>query len=200
LSPYEPGQYVKDVSSGNISLLNFIRYFSLAAINTVMDKALGANAASSVRRFFQWLIGKAPKFEAPSSGQIVDLPRLDLQPGELVRVRSADEIRATLDKDGKHRGLSFDDDMAQRAGGTFRVSKRVERVIDERTGKMLRIRKDCIILDGVSCMGNHCRNRLFCPRGALQFWREGWLERVDPTGGTSAGTRRAAMAKKSEYV
>jgi len=29
-----------------------------------------------------------------------------------------------------------------------------------------------------SCLGTHHCNRLFCPRGALQFWREEWLERV----------------------
>ena len=58
--------------------------------------------------------------------------RLDLKPGELVRVKSKSEIETTLDAKGLNRGLSFDpEEMAPYCGGTFRVRSSVTKIIDE---------------------------------------------------------------------
>ena len=78
---------------------------------------------------------------------------LDLQPGELVRVRSAAEIEATLDDRGLNRGLSFAREMLPYCGQTLRVKDRVDRLIDENDGCMLRIPRDCIILDRPCVLG-----------------------------------------------
>ena len=47
---------------------------------------------------------------------------------------------------------------------------------------MLSLPNDCILLDGPACVGNLSvsPNRLFCPRSIVPFWREIWLERVEP--------------------
>ena len=90
-----------------------------------------------------------------------------------------EEIAATLDDQGFNRGLSFDREMLPYCGGTFRVKDRVERLIDEKTGRMLKIPKDCLILDDVVCSGELSTGRWFCPRRIYAFWREAWVERVE---------------------
>jgi hypothetical protein len=103
---------------------------------------------------------------------------LNLQPGDVVRVRSKDEIMRTIGENRRNRGLWFDIEMIPYCNKTFRVLRRVDRIIDEKTGRMLQLRSDCLILDGVTCTGRRSRNRLFCPRGIYPYWRETWLQRV----------------------
>jgi hypothetical protein len=55
---------------------------------------------------------------------------LDLQPGEWIRVKSKQEIVATLDHSGKNRGLAFTPEMMVFCGQNFRVLKRHERMIN----------------------------------------------------------------------
>ena len=61
------------------------------------------------------------------------------------------------------------------AGTTTRVLRRVDRCIDEKTGKLLSMKNPCIVLEGVVCQGVY---HAHCPRGYVAFWREIWLERV----------------------
>jgi hypothetical protein len=107
--------------------------------------------------------------------------RLDLTPGEYVQVRTRDEIIQTLDVHNRNRGLLFDVEMLPYCGGTYRVLRRVERILDERTGRLIRLPNNCIVLDGVVCGGCLSRNRLFCPRGIYPYWHEIWLKRVGET-------------------
>lgn len=176
ISSFEPTQYMRDLSSGNVSFREFILSFTRAFLKSVAGVLTSANVWSVAKKMLQPANRIAQKPMIMHQGKPTEA--LDLQPGDLVRVRTEAEIRSTLDTNGTNRGLSFDPDMVSRAGGVYRVSKRVERVIDEKTGKLLKIRKDCVVLDGVYCTGNHNCHRLFCPRGAFQFWRECWLQRI----------------------
>ena len=110
--------------------------------------------------------------------------RLDLRPGELVRIKSKQEIEATLNETNRNRGLLFDGEMATNCGRTARVRGRVERLVDEHSGKMIEIKTDCVMLDGVVCQADYHR---FCPRGIYSYWREIWLERVDEPTGNGTG-------------
>jgi hypothetical protein len=116
---------------------------------------------------------------------------LDLRPGELVRIKSKEEIEATLDETNHNRGLYFDGEMARYCGRTARVRGRVQRLVDEHTGEMIEIKSDCIMLEGVVCEADFHR---FCPRGIYSYWREIWLERVDDSTGTPGRPhRRSAL-------
>jgi hypothetical protein len=117
---------------------------------------------------YPFVIGKLNKGETPSR-------KLDLQPGDLVRIKSKEEIVATLDKTSHNRGLSFDGEMANYCGRTARVRARVNRLIEESNGEMIEINSDCIILEGVVCAGDYHR---FCPRAIYPYWREVWLEKL----------------------
>ena len=105
---------------------------------------------------------------------------LNLQPGELVRIKSHDEILATLNTRNRNRGLYFDAEEVPYCGGTYRVLKQVRKIINERTGRMLEMKTPCVILDSVICQSRYSECRLFCPRSIYSYWREIWLERVEP--------------------
>jgi len=90
--------------------------------------------------------------------------RLNLQPGELVEVRSKEEIMATLDKSQRNRGLWFDSEMLPYCGGIYRVLRRVHQIVDEKTGKMVNMKNPCIVLEGVVCKSDFHR---LCPRAII---------------------------------
>ena len=80
---------------------------------------------------------------------------LNIQPGELVRIKSKSEIEQTLDVNFKNRGLWFDKEMTRFCGGEYRVLARVDHQIDERTGKMVTFKTPCITLEGVTATGEY---------------------------------------------
>ena len=159
----DPGQYVREVRSGNAPLMRVVR---------VLARALW------------WSIGRRtglrPHLPMPLRQITVpDPPRLDLKPGELVEVKSPEEIGPTLDERGFNRGLLFTPEMLGSCGRRARVHKRVERIISERDGEMLHFKNDCIMLEGVVCTGERTPGMWFCHRDSYPFWREAWLKRVE---------------------
>jgi hypothetical protein len=78
--------------------------------------------------------------------------------------------------------------MAPYSGRVHRVQRRVENIVDERTGKMLRLR-DCLVLDGAVCRSLYSRRRIGCPRAIQSYWRQQWLEPLgdEPAGSAPAG-------------
>ena len=100
--------------------------------------------------------------------------RLDLKPGERVRIKPAPELAATLDAKGCNRGLTFEPEMAAYTGRVYTVVGPVRRIIAETTGRMVEM-KSTVALEGVACQGRCTRN---CPRSSPLYWRETWLDRV----------------------
>jgi hypothetical protein len=99
---------------------------------------------------------------------------LNLQSGELVEIKSAAEIEATLDAQGRNRGLSFEAEMAQHCGRRYRVATPLRTIIVEQDGKMVQL-SNTVTLEGLVCEGLCARN---CPRANYFYWREIWLKRV----------------------
>jgi len=162
---WEPWPYAKDLLSRNVRVRDFILYTLIAGYNAVMRLHWRGRPYPYVRGLAK---GKTPTAD------------LNLQPGELVQVRSKKEIEQTINQNSRNRGLWFDMEMVPFCGRTYRILSRVERLIDESTGKMLHPSNACIILDGVVCGGCLSTNRLFCPRSIYPYWHEIWLKRVDP--------------------
>jgi hypothetical protein len=75
--------------------------------------------------------------------------------------------------------MRFDVEMMAYCGRTFRVLSRVEKIINDKNGKVIHLASDCIILEGAWCGGCLSRDRMFCPRALYPFWREIWLTRVE---------------------
>jgi len=99
-----------------------------------------------------------------------------LQPGDLVRIKSREEIEATINADSLNRGLGIEAEMARFCGRTARVARRIHHILDEHTGKMLHMKSPCIVLEGVVCEGAFSAA---CPRAITSYWREIWLEKIE---------------------
>jgi len=100
---------------------------------------------------------------------------LNLRPGDWVEVKPVDEIFATLNAEGKHRGLIFTKEMVQYCGRKFRVFKKLEKIVLESTGEMRTMKTPTVILKNVFCHGEAHGN---CDRTCFCFWREAWLYRI----------------------
>ena len=164
-------QYVTDVRTGNAGTLQVARTFLVGLFNRFQDlskKVLPRRLW--IRKGLRW------GFVEGRAGRMTPTAELGLKPGELVRIKSKDEILATLNDDLLNRGLGFEEEMARYCGRTARVRARVERCLDEKTGLLLSMKSPCIVLDDLVCEGVYNAN---CPREFVPFWREIWLERVE---------------------
>lgn len=164
LKLWDPRSYVREYATGNVTLGHFLRVTARAVVQEPMRK-----------------LGLIPEVHLPGTEPKPALdPPLHLQPGELVQVKEKEEIAATLNKEGRNRGLWFDREMMPYCGGTYRVRQRVSRFIDDRDGRMIELKNDCVTLEGVICSGDLSLRRWFCPRAIFPYWRESWLRRVKP--------------------
>jgi hypothetical protein len=116
---------------------------------------------------------------APAKAEKKRFPPLGLQPADLVRVKTYEEIQKTLDENGRCEGCAFTFAMQQYCGRTFRVHKRINLFFDERSWKMLKT-KNMVILEGAYCHSapDVPLDWAGCDRSCFLFWKEAWLERA----------------------
>jgi hypothetical protein len=187
LSAWDVRQYVLDYRSGNVGLWTIICGAFYAAFYNVSN--LGIGLGKPMRWFyntFHW-VWRGVKYPRNTGsipvGEPTPTAHLNLQPGELVRVKSHEEILKTLNVDSKNRGMGWDAEFVPYCGGTYRVLTRVTKMIEERSGekhgRMVDMKSPCIILEDVVCKARYSHCRMFCPREIYPYWREIWLERVD---------------------
>jgi hypothetical protein len=93
VSTTDPGSYLRELTSGNVTLRTFGRVMARATVMQPLHH-----------------LGRLPQMRGDSAKSPKTEP-LDLQPGEWVRVKSRDEIRKTLTDKGLNRGLSMDREM-----------------------------------------------------------------------------------------
>lgn len=134
------------------------------------------------RRRMRYLHRRAGTSPVPKSALPPD-PKVDA--GALVRVRSREEIEATLDPGGKLKGCGFLEEMAPYCGTTQRVLKPVRRFVDERDYRV-KTTRGIYLLDGAMCHGAAPFGE--CDRGCLYFWRGEWLERIPEGEGEPAAS------------
>lgn len=196
LAWWNPRQYVRDLTTRNHSIGAVARVLWIAMWRSLQHRTpVGYRAVRYLRHaMHRWLIG----YDVPDvvgaipNDQPTPTARLDLTPGEIVRIRTKEEIQQTIRQDRKNRGMVFDQEMVSYCGRTASVRKQVTQILHEDTGEMLYMKQPTIILDGVVCKGEYSQCRLLCARGFPIFWRELWLERTnEPVSG--AATERVAM-------
>ena len=158
LPAWDIAQYLRDISSRSFTPLQVCKAIFINLYNKIMRVAGGSEFGAAIGKE-----GKTPSIS------------LDLQVGELVQVKSKEEILETIDAGGKNRGLWIDYEMIRHAGERFRVLRRVDRIILETTGKMREI-KNTVLLENAACEGL-CRRA--CARSTHPMWREAWLKRVN---------------------
>jgi hypothetical protein len=156
---------LRQLTTRSVSPTRFVRVMGRAALVSLAARARG------IKRF-PFMMQNPPS----DRNQVAEPQGLDV--GTLVRVRSKEEIARTLTPDGKNRGLWFDREMLRYCGTTARVRAKVERFVDESTGRMVRLHSDCYVLEGVVCSSDVSDGRWFCSRAIYTWWREAWLEPI----------------------
>lgn len=191
---WDARQYVKDYRTGNSSMWRILSGGLYVVFFTLVQKAGRVRLQRPLIAAYdswQWLIGGSPygrKWGRIPAGQPTPAgASLGLKAGDRVRVKSQDEILKMLDTNNKTRGLYFDAEMVPYCGKTFDVRNVVDRIIDEKTGKLIPIKGNSVILEGAYCKARYSDRRMGCPRSLYPFWREGWLERVGPDDPSTVG-------------
>lgn len=176
-------QYIEDYRSGNVRLKRVISGFAYSLYYNLSEAGIGLG--EPMRWLYDklaplWTKTRFPRHAGPIPvGRPTPTGTRNLQPGDVVRVKSHEEILATLNEESRNRGLRWDAEMVPYCGGTYRVLKRVTKIINERTGKMQEIKNPCMILDSVFCQSRYSACRMFCPRSIYSYWREIWLDPVE---------------------
>jgi hypothetical protein len=149
-------QILRDLRSGAIGYLEMVGLIIGPQIRKIRNRVFGPRQ----------LVGTLER---------TPVGRLGLQPGELVQAKSLEEIRATLDRRGRNRGMvcGLSKDYC---GRKYRVQGRLDRMISESTGEMRKV-EGTVFLDGSLCP---CKDATGgCPRLDFYYWREVWLTRVE---------------------
>jgi hypothetical protein len=169
LPQYDPRQYVRDLTSGNVTLRVFLVGLAVYAF-----KKYQLISQRVLPRRLQIHGGKPyPFYEGIGTG--ARTPIVNVAPGQLVEIRSKDEIMPTLSQENRNRHMLFDSEMIPFCGTRARVNRHVQRIIDETTGKMIKL-SDCVVLDDVVCQGIYHR---FCQREIPSYWRSAWLRTIN---------------------
>lgn len=183
LAWWDVRQYVRDVATRNHTAWHMCKLLLLAGYRKVVALGIGYRALVGLYDAFQRVRGGKP-FPIISGrlaqGAATPVHDLQLQAGEWVEVKTKDEIAATITVGGFNRGMRYDLEMLQYSGGRYRVERRVEKIINEKNGKMAQMKTPAIQLENVYCRATCTDLRLGCPRASSTYWREVWLKRTDP--------------------
>jgi hypothetical protein len=102
-------------------------------------------------------------------------PAIPFAHGELVRVRSREEILSTLDPFKELKGCAFLPEMVRYCGTQQRVLRSMRYFMDERDYKVKKAR-GIVLLENIICNGTATFGE--CDRCCFLFWREEWLEKI----------------------
>lgn len=180
---WSPHQYVVDYRSGNVALPTLLARLLFMVYAQLVSSGVGLGSA------LRWLynVVQALRGGVPYPVHVGHLPvggptpgsNLGLQPGDLVRVKTIDQILDTVDERLVNRGMGFFPEMVPYCGKTYRVKQRLQKIINEKTGQLVTLKNSCLVLDGAGCHGRFSQP-INCPRALPPYWREIWLERVEP--------------------
>lgn len=154
------------------SLLRKLRLFIRRNISAKQVRYLKTRTGRIIQQIRSKAFGKGM-----SESLNLSIKKPTFSPGDIVRVKSREEIQATLNSWGQLNGCMFmSNEMTKYCNTNQRVFKNLERFIDERD---YRVKKShgVVFLDGVFCEGTTDYGR--CDRSCFFFWREEWLEKID---------------------
>ena len=115
------------------------------------------------------------KFKSQKRERDINQMQNRLEVGDLVFVKSKEEIQKTLNNWNQLKGCAFMEEMWPYCGTKQKVLKRVEKFLDERD-YLVKKCKGIVILENVMCEGT--KDFGPCDRSCYFFWREEWLEKI----------------------
>lgn len=183
--------FVEDIRTRNATFGEVVKAVGLHLVWRLRYLGLGYRLSVWIYdRIHRWVTGRPDPFRRGKIPDGVSTPdeKLDLHPGELVEVKSHDEILQTINSALKNRGMAYGEELTPVCGQQFRVAQRVSRIIDESSGRMITMKNPCITLEGVYCRALYTQYSLLCSRRVTPYFREIWLRRVLPNGGAKPDT------------
>jgi len=98
--------------------------------------------------------------------------------GELISIRTREEIRVRLDILNKRDHCLMTEQMWGYCGQHFRVMKVVNHLFDERKNKLYKSHSPLYILENLICHGIVDMFPHKCDRSCYFLWHEDWLDNV----------------------
>jgi hypothetical protein len=146
-------------------------------LKLTLKRSLGDKTKRLLKRRWSELVGRVWPTEESSAPIVAQTAgkAVSFVAGDMVRVRSEEEIRAMLNAWNELKGCKFMEEQQQYCGTVQRILKPVERFVDERDYRVKKA-KGLVLLDGLICQGTHDYGR--CDRACFYFWREEWLEKI----------------------
>ena len=108
---------------------------------------------------------------------VTTAPTLGLRVGDMVEVRSVEEILATLDSKGELENLPFMPEMVRFCGQRMTVHKVAHKLCDTISRSGIRKMENSVHLAGARCDGSAHGG---CQTACSMYWKEAWLQRVEP--------------------
>ena len=144
---------------------------------TRFKRALAKPWNYHVKKWLKWAYYKSPRSRVASvrARAMEFAPTTPFGKGEVVRVRSREQILSTLDPFKELKGCGFLPDMYRYCGTQQIVLRSMQHFMDERDYKLKKVR-GVILLENVICNGTAAFGE--CDRCCYLFWREEWLERL----------------------
>lgn len=148
-----------------------------AHLKILLTRQLGPARKRAIKHYASRILDAVSRLSGRKR-EFAPLPVEDVLPlraGDLVRVKSREEIEATLDYFHGLKGLVFMSEMWQYCDTQQRVFKPLVRFVDERE---LQVRKarGIVLLERLVCTGTGGFGP--CDRSCFFFWREEWLEKI----------------------
>ncbi len=165
-----PGMSEGSPSRPPFSLRRFIKLSIKRRLSPHMKRKI----KTQTDRFGRWL-RKLSGGRNETSSSTDNSGTSSLRSGDMVLIRSNEEIKATLNFWGELKGCLFMQDMWQYCGTSQQVFKSVNRYVDERDYRVKKA-KGLVLLEGLVCEGAPDYGR--CDRACFYFWREEWLEKI----------------------
>jgi len=97
--------------------------------------------------------------------------------GNMVRVKSKDDIVQLIQPTGKTDGCLFTEQMWGYCGNVYPVLRVVESFFDERKKRSFKARSPVYILQDLICDGISESHPQKCDHGCFLIWHEDWLEK-----------------------
>ena len=120
---------------------------------------------------------------SPSVRLPKEVSTLNLQVGERVMVKSAEEIQQTLDNEGKLQGCAFTKEMWPYCDQEVVIFKRVDTFLNETNNKIQKI-SNTVLIENAYCGGERSFGEV-CDRACFLFWKEAWLKRLPESADTA---------------
>ena len=164
---------LETIPIGNPELVPMsIRRRAGLVISNNLPKEIKQPLRKHLRKLNQWRSKRSNP--SPPTLEVIQHETVSFFPGDLVRVRSLDEIKSTLDNHGNLKGCKFMPEMTKFCGTTQQVFKRLERFLNE-CDYTIRHCNGMVLLKDVMCEGVAESGR--CDRSCFFYWRVEWLEK-----------------------